>query len=61
MAIEIYLGAMGSMSRPADGGVSGLRALDGASFDLMVVGIFMLHMPGSSRSGCSTRERHRSR
>src|SRR5206468_12479391 len=30
----------------ADGGDSGLRALDSASFDLMVVDIFMPHMRG---------------
>jgi CheY-like chemotaxis protein len=30
----------------ADGGVTGLRALEGASFDAMIVDIFMPHMRG---------------
>ena len=46
MAIEIYLARHGFQVTVADGGESGLRALDGASFDLMVVDIFMPHMRG---------------
>jgi CheY-like chemotaxis protein len=46
MAIEIYLARHGFQVTIADGGDSGLRALDSASFDLMVVDIFMPHMRG---------------
>jgi len=46
MAIEIYLARHGFQVTLADGGESGLRALDGARFDLMVVDIFMPHMRG---------------
>src|SRR5256886_2479717 len=46
MAIEIYLARHGFQVTVADGGESGLRALDGGSFDLMVVDIFMPHMRG---------------
>jgi CheY-like chemotaxis protein len=46
MAIEIYLARHGFQVSIADGGESGLRTLDGASFDLMVVDIFMPHMRG---------------
>src|SRR5436190_14736289 len=46
MAIEIYLARHGFQVTIADGGESGLRALDGGSFDLMVVDIFMPHMRG---------------
>src|ERR1044072_6733723 len=46
MAIEIYLARHGFQVTIADGGESGLRALDSASFDLMVVDIFMPHMRG---------------
>jgi len=46
MAIEINLARHGFQVTVADGGESGLRALDDASFDLMVVDIFMPHMRG---------------
>ena len=46
MAIEIYLARHGFEVTIADGGENGLRALDSASFDLMVVDIFMPHMRG---------------
>ena len=46
MAIEIYLARHGFQVTIADGGESGLRTLDSASFDLMVVDIFMPHMRG---------------
>ena len=46
MAIEIYLARQGFQVTIADGGESGLRTLDSASFDLMVVDIFMPHMRG---------------
>ena len=46
MAIETYLGRQGFDVTIADGGESGLHALEGASFDLMIVDIFMPHMRG---------------
>ncbi len=46
MAIEVYLERHNFQVTIADGGESGLRALDGQSFDLMVVDIFMPHMRG---------------
>jgi len=41
MAIETYLGRQGFDVTIADGGESGLRALDQAGFDVMLVDIFM--------------------
>ncbi len=41
MAIEICLARHGFQVTVADGGESGLRALGSASFDLMVVDIFI--------------------
>ena len=46
MAIEIYLERHSFQVAIADGGESGLRALEGATFDLMIVDIFMPHMRG---------------
>src|ERR1700733_1106689 len=46
MAIEISLERHGFEVLIADGGDSGLRALEGAGFDLMIVDIFMPHMRG---------------
>ena len=57
MAIEIYLARHGFQVTVADGGESGLRALDGARFDLMVVDIFMPHMRGFESIRVFHRER----
>ena len=46
MAIEVYLERHDFHVTIADGGESGLRALDSQSFDLMIVDIFMPHMRG---------------
>jgi CheY-like chemotaxis protein len=46
MAIEIYLERHDFQVTIADGGEAGLRALEGAMFDLMIVDIFMPHMRG---------------
>jgi CheY-like chemotaxis protein len=46
MAIEIYLERHDFQVTIADGGEAGLRALEGAVFDLMIVDIFMPHMRG---------------
>ena len=46
MAIEIYLERHGFEVTIADGGDTGLRALEDSSFDLMIVDIFMPHMRG---------------
>ena len=45
-AIEIYLERHGFDVTTADGGEAGLRALEDAGFDLMLVDIFMPHMRG---------------
>ena len=45
-AIEIYLERYGFEVTIADGGETGLRALEDSSFDLMIVDIFMPHMRG---------------
>ena len=45
-AIEIYLERHGFEVTIADGGETGLRALEHSSFDLMIVDIFMPHMRG---------------
>ena len=46
MAIEVSLARHGLEVTIADGGDTGLRALEGAAFDLMIVDIFMPHMRG---------------
>jgi DNA-binding response OmpR family regulator len=46
MAIEVYLERHNFQVTIADGGESGLRALESQSFDLMIVDIFMPHMRG---------------
>jgi CheY-like chemotaxis protein len=46
MAIEILLGRHSFQVTIAGGGEAGLRALEGARFDLMIVDIFMPHMRG---------------
>jgi CheY-like chemotaxis protein len=46
MAIEVYLERHDCQVTVADGGEAGLRALEGATFDLMIVDIFMPHMRG---------------
>ena len=46
MAIEIYLKRHSFQVTVADGGEAGLRAMEGATFDLMIVDIFMPHMRG---------------
>jgi CheY-like chemotaxis protein len=46
MAIEISLQRHGFEVTIADGGDTGLGALEGAGFDLMMVDIFMPHMRG---------------
>ena len=46
MAIEVYLERHDFQVTIADGGEAGLRALEGGSFDLMIIDIFMPHMRG---------------
>ena len=46
MAIEISLERHGFEVTIADGGDTGLRALEGMGFDVMIVDIFMPHMRG---------------
>ena len=46
MAIEVYLERHSFQVTIADGGETGLRALEGSAFDLMIVDIFMPHMRG---------------
>jgi CheY-like chemotaxis protein len=46
MAIEIHLERHSFQVTIADGGEAGLRALEGTTFDLMIVDIFMPHMRG---------------
>lgn len=46
MAIEVCLERQGLAVTVADGGESGLRALEDSRFDLMIVDIFMPHMRG---------------
>ena len=45
-AIRVWLEDRGYMVVVADGGETGLNALDSATFDLMIVDIFMPHMHG---------------
>jgi CheY-like chemotaxis protein len=46
MAIEVYLERHNFQVTVAHGGEAGLGALEGGSFDLMIVDIFMPHMRG---------------
>jgi CheY-like chemotaxis protein len=46
MAIEVYLERHNFKVTVADSGEMGLRALENATFDLMIVDIFMPHMRG---------------
>ena len=46
MALQVCLARNDFLATIADGGESGLRALEEASFDLMIVDIFMPHMRG---------------
>jgi CheY-like chemotaxis protein len=46
MAIEILLERHSFQATIADGGETGLRALEGTNFDVMIVDIFMPHMRG---------------
>jgi CheY-like chemotaxis protein len=46
MAVEGYLDRHDFQVTIADGGDTGLRALESATFDLMIVDIFMPHMRG---------------
>ncbi|MHC2250672.1 CheY-like chemotaxis protein [Bradyrhizobium embrapense] len=46
VAIEVCLQRQGFDVTVADGGESGLRALEKASFDVMLVDVFMPHMRG---------------
>jgi CheY-like chemotaxis protein len=45
-AIQVWLETRGFEVATADGGATGLQALDESSFDLMIVDIFMPHMRG---------------
>jgi CheY-like chemotaxis protein len=45
-AIGAWLGQKGLAVVIADGGATGLSALEGSTFDLMIVDIFMPHMNG---------------
>ena len=45
-AIGVWLTAHGFRVGTADGGTTGLAALDNATFDLMIVDVFMPHMTG---------------
>lgn len=45
-AIEVYLQRSGFRVTIADGGETGLRALENEQFDLMIIDIFMPHMRG---------------
>jgi CheY-like chemotaxis protein len=46
LAIKVALEREGFDTTLADGGLSGLSALESATFDLMIVDIFMPHMHG---------------
>ena len=46
MALEVCLARYDHLVTIADGGESGLRSLEDACFDLMIVDIFMPHMRG---------------
>jgi CheY-like chemotaxis protein len=45
-AISLWLTALGFRVATADGGVTGLVALENATFDLMIVDVFTPHMKG---------------
>jgi DNA-binding response OmpR family regulator len=45
-AISVWLKARGFRDATADGGATGLAALDNATFDLMIVDVFMPHIKG---------------
>ena len=45
-AIRVWLQHHGFRVSTADGGPSGLAALDSGTFDLMIIDIFMPHMRG---------------
>ena len=46
MAIEVCLQRQGFEVTVADGGEAGVRALEGSTFDVMLIDIFMPHMRG---------------
>ncbi len=46
LSIKIALEREGFTTIVADGGITGLNALDSSTFDLMIVDIFMPHMHG---------------
>ena len=46
VAIEVCLQRQGFEVTVADGGEAGVRALEGSTFDVMLVDIFMPHMRG---------------
>lgn len=46
MSIKVALEREGFTTIVADGGITGLNALDSSTFDLMIVDIFMPHMHG---------------
>ncbi|UZE47409.1 response regulator [Rhodopseudomonas sp. P2A-2r] len=46
LSIKVALERDGFTTIVADGGISGLNALDSSTFDLMIVDIFMPHMHG---------------
>jgi CheY-like chemotaxis protein len=60
LAIRVSLARHGFRVAIADGGVNGLAALDNATFDLMIVDVFMPKCAVSSRSDCFTGARRRS-
>jgi DNA-binding response OmpR family regulator len=45
-AISVWLKAQGFRVATSDGGTTGLAAVDKATFDLMIVDVFMPHMTG---------------
>ena len=61
MAIEIYLERHNFHVTIADGGETGLRALEGEPYDLMIVDIFMPNMHGFESIRCFTIMRRRCR
>src|SRR6476659_4005835 len=46
VAIEVCLQRQGFEVTVADGGASGMRALEAESFDVMLIDVFMPHMRG---------------
>ena len=61
MAIEVYLERHDFQVVIADGGEVGLRALEGSTFDLMIVDISCRICAASNRSGSSTNVHRRFR